>query len=391
MTATTIVLFNRDLRVHDHPALRAAAARGRVIPLFVLDPSINAPVNRMAFLGDALRDLDASLRKLGAPLTVRNGNPAEVVAQFDADAIYASSDYTPIAARREEALGATTFPGVACVEPGAVTPVDRDHYTVFTPYWRRWEEQAAGRTVLEAPRKLVGVPGLTSDPLPDLSGPWTGGETAALALLQQLGTRTKGYADDGHDDLAGDRTSRLSPYLHFGNVSARQVMEVAAKLGADGAALIRQLCWRDFYLQFIAANPAFTQLVMLSRKKIDRTSQVALDGWKRGETGVALVDAGMRQLLAEGWMHNRTRMVTASYLVHNLGIDWWHGAAHFMEHLVDGDVANNTGNWLWVANIGLNTRPRQPMNPERQAKRFDKKGDYVRRYTDAGEQQSLLA
>lgn len=374
MSETTIVLFNRDLRVHDHPALRAANARGAVIPLFVFDPSIDAPASRMAFLADALRDLDASLTRLGAPLIVRRGNPTDVVREFDADAVYASADFSPIATRREDALRPTTFPGVACVEPGAVLPSGgADFFTVFTPYWRRWAEHAGARPVVQAPRALQGVPGLRSEPIPTATSGWPTGRD----MLKQLGARIGGYADDGHDDLAGDRTSRLSPYLHFGCLSPREVMDAASKFGADGDALIRQLCWRDFYLQFFAASP---QLVMLSREKLDGASQVALEGWKRGETGQPLVDAGMRQLLAEGWMHNRARMVTASYLVNELGIDWRHGAAHFMEYLVDGDVTNNTGNWMWVAHDKINQRPRPPMNPERQAKRFDPKGDYVRRY-----------
>ena len=144
-TPTTIVLFNRDLRVRDHPALRAAAGRGRVIPLFVLDDAIKAPPNRMAFLVAALRDLDASLTKLGAPLVVRRGDPVDVVASFGADAVYASADYTPIATRREDTIGVHTFDGVACVEPGAIVPTGASYFTVFTPYWRRWREHAGGR------------------------------------------------------------------------------------------------------------------------------------------------------------------------------------------------------------------------------------------------------
>ena len=337
-----------------------------------------------------MRDLDASLTKLGAPLVVRRGDPVDVVASFGADAVYASADYTPIATRREDTIGVHTFDGVACVEPGAIVPTGASYFTVFTPYWRRWREHAGGRAVVQAPRSLDGVAGLKSDPLPKVAPTApelpVGGETAARQLLAELARRTRGYADGGHDDLAGDRTSRLSPYLHFGCVSPRQVMDAAAKLGADGDALIRQLCWRDFYLQYFAANP---KLVMLSRKDRDSASQVSLGRWKKGETGCDIVDAGMRQLLREGWMHNRARMITASYLINELGIDWRHGAAHFMEHLVDGDVANNTGNWMWVAHWKLNQRPRPPMNPERQAKRFDPRGEYVARYLDRNQQQSL--
>ena len=340
---TTIVLFNRDLRVHDHPALRAAAARGSVIPLFVFDPWINAGANRTAFLIDALSELDAALTKLGAPLVVRRGPPVDVVASLGADAVYASSDYTPVATRREDALQPTTFPGVACVEPGAVTPsTGADFFTVFTPYFRRWRELAAGRPVAKTPRSVTGVKGLKSDPLPKVR------------------------------PTASNLQRPRSADVHFGRVSPRQLLE-----NADDD-LARNLCWRDFFLQYFAANPSL--LVMNRREDLNDSSQEAMEGWKRGETGCGIVDAGMRQLVLEGWMPNRMRMVTASYLINELGVDWRYGAAHFMEHLVDGDVANNTGNWMWVAHHRLNQRPRPPMNPDRQAKLFDPTGEYRARY-----------
>lgn len=383
--STAVVLFNRDLRVHDHPGLVAAAEFERVIPLFVLDPSLRVPPNRAAFLGDCLRDLDASLTALGAPLVVRRGEPARIVAEYDADAVFSSADYTPFATRRRASLGdVIETPGVALVAPGVVQPGGGGAYKVFTPYYRRWLELADARPVHLAPKRLRGA-ALHGDAIPTAkaSAPdvMPGGESAGRALLDALHARVLGYASGGHDDLAGDSTSRLSAYLHFGCVSANEVRARATRLGADGTALIRQLCWRDFYLQLLAEHP---DLATRNLKPAGRTEWVddpdALAAWKDGRTGVPIVDAGMRQLLAEGWMHNRARMVVASYLSKDLGIDWRHGYAHFMEHLIDADVANNAGNWQWTAGTGSDTRPNRKFNPYRQAERFDPRGEYVRRY-----------
>ena len=181
-----------------------------------------------------------------------------------------------------------------------------------------------------------------------------------------------------HDDLAGDGTSRLSPYLHFGCVSARELANRAAESGAG--AFVRQLCWRDFYGQLLHALPR-TQVDDL-RPRGDRwvDDADALAAWKEGLTGYPLVDAWMRQLRAEGWMHNRARLVTASFLVKDLGIDWRAGARHYFDLLLDGDVAQNVGNWQWVAGTGVDTRPSRVFNPTAQAKRLDPNGDYVRRW-----------
>ena len=178
--------------------------------------------------------------------------------------------------------------------------------------------------------------------------------------------------------LAADATSRLSPSLHFGCVSARALAVRAQERG--GEAFVRQLCWRDFYAQILIARPR-TQVDDL-RPRGDRwlDDPEALAAWKEGMTGYPLVDAGMRQLRAEGWMHNRARMVAASFLVKDLGIDWREGARHFFDLLLDGDVAQNIGNWQWVAGTGVDTRPNRIFNPIRQARRFDPDGTYVRRY-----------
>ena len=185
--------------------------------------------------------------------------------------------------------------------------------------------------------------------------------------------------DDRHDDLAGDATSRLSPYLHFGLVSPN---EVAATVdGLPGSVpFLRQLCWRDFHHQVTDAFGAIARDDYRPGGDRWRTSPDDLDAWREGLTGLPIVDAGMRQLRSEGWMHNRARLIAASFLTKQLRIDWRGGADHFMRWLVDGDVANNFGNWQWVAGTGNDTRPNRSFSPMRQAGRFDPDGDYVRRY-----------
>ena len=198
--------------------------------------------------------------------------------------------------------------------------------------------------------------------------------------------RLDAWLDDGlaryvelADDLAADATSRLSPYLHFGCVSAGEV--VARALEREGAEpFVRQLCWRDFNHQLLAARPELARDDLRPRSAAWRDDDEGFEAWREGRTGYPLVDAGMRQLMAEGFMHNRARLVAGSFLTKHLGIDWRRGAEHFFEQLVDGDVANNTANWQWVAGTGTDTRPNRRLSPSRQAERFDPDGAYVRRY-----------
>jgi deoxyribodipyrimidine photo-lyase len=198
-------------------------------------------------------------------------------------------------------------------------------------------------------------------------------------MLRWLRERLGGYGA-GHDDLAADDTSRLSPYLHFGCVSARELAVKARE--RRGNAFVRQLCWRDFYAQLLHARPETVRDDLRPRGDRWVDDEEALAAWREGRTGYPLVDAGMRQLALEGWMHNRARLVTASFLVKDLGIDWRRGAEHYFDLLLDGDVAQNVGNWQWVAGTGVDTRPNRVFNPTAQAKRLDPDGTYVRRYVE---------
>ncbi|MFF6910171.1 cryptochrome/photolyase family protein [Streptomyces sp. NPDC012389] len=402
-----VVLFTSDLRLHDNPVLRSALRDAdRVVPLFVRDDAVHragfdAP-NRLAFLADCLADLDAGLRKRGGRLIVRTGAVAEevrrLVEETGAGAVHMAAGVSGYAARREEQLR-TALADTGCdlrihdavvtaLAPGRVVPTGKDHFAVFTPYFRRWE--AAGvRGTLTAPRTVRLPDGeLPSDPLltrADIKntspGLAEGGEQMARKLVTSwLNGDMDDYAD-GHDDLAGDATSRLSPHLHFGTVSAAELATRAQEKGGPGGeAFVRQLAWRDFHHQVLAARHDASWSDYRPRHDNWRSDEDEITAWKTGRTGYPVVDAAMRQLAHEGWMHNRGRLLAASFLTKTLYVDWRVGARHFLELLVDGDIANNQLNWQWVAGTGTDTRPNRVLNPVTQAKRYDPHGDYVRRW-----------
>ncbi|CAL9357815.1 cryptochrome/photolyase family protein [Streptomyces sp. enrichment culture] len=406
---TSVVLFTADLRVHDHPPLRAALRDARaVVPLFVRDPAVAAAgfavPNRLGFLADCLRDLDASLRARGGRLVVRSGDlvaqVCRVAAEAGADEVHLAADVSGFAQRREERLRrALEARGVrlrvhetvtGAVPPGAVTPAASDHFAVFTPYFRRWSEQPP-RAPLGAPR-AVRVPDQVAsermparEDVPGLSpGLAPGGESEGRRRLTAWLRTGLGAYEERHDDLAGDATSRLSPHLHFGTLSAVELVHRARAAGGAGAdAFVRQLAWRDFHRQVLAARPAAARADYRTRHDGWRTGSEAGDdiaAWREGRTGYPVIDAAMRQLRHEGWMHNRGRLLTASFLTKTLYVDWRVGARHFLDLLVDGDVAANQLNWQWAAGTGTDTRPHRVLNPLVQARRFDPDGSYVRRW-----------
>ena len=388
---TAVCLFTRELRLHDNPTLRSALDLAEtVLPLFVRDDGILgtafASPGRVAFLDDALGDLDDSLRRVGGALVVRRGDVvAETVRaarEVGAEAVFASLDVSPYARERERRLAAELDLRLVnahfVVPPGEVAPAGREAYEVVSPYHRAWAGEQWGDP-LGAPRRLA-LPRELSGAVPR-SPPGAaakGGESAGRArMLRWLRERLEGYGD-AHDALAADDTSRLSPYLHFGCVSARELAVKARERG--GHAFTRQLAWRDFYAQLLWAHPRSATEDFRPRGDRWLDDDEAFAAWQEGRTGYPLVDAGMRQLAQEGWMHNRARLVTASFLVKHLGIDWRVGAGHFFDLLLDGDVAQNVGNWQWVAGTGVDTRPNRVFNPTAQAKRLDPDGVYVRRY-----------
>jgi len=402
---TAIVLFTRDLRVHDNPALDLACRSARyVVPLFVLHEGLGFAVpNRARFLRDCLADLRGSLRQRGGDLVIRCGDPVTealgVADETDADGLVLAGDVSAYARRRWQGLdegcrarrmALRAVDSVTVVPPGALTPSGGgDHFKVFTPYWRAWAAHR-WRAAAAAPETVSLPPGAVPGALPDLAAMGAGGVYASLPEGGESAARRRmerwlraglaAYAAR-HDDLPGDATSRLSADLHFGCLSPLELAVRAGQAGGEGAeAFVRQLCWRDFHAQVAAAFPALPREDYRPRRDNWREDPQGLEAWKNGQTGYPIVDAGMRQLAAEGYVHNRARLLVASYLTRQLGVHWTAGARHFFDLLIDGDIANNAGNWQWVAGTGNDTRPGRRFNLLRQAQRFDPDGLYVRRY-----------
>ncbi|MET7414838.1 cryptochrome/photolyase family protein [Streptomyces rubiginosohelvolus] len=407
MSSVAVVLFTSDLRLHDNPVLRAALRDAEeVVPLFVRDDAVHragfdAP-NRLAFLADCLADLDVGLRDRDGRLIVRRGGTARevkrVVEETGAESVHIAAGVSGYAAQREERIR-EALAGTGCdlrvhdavvtaLAPGRVVPTGgKDHFAVFTPYFRRWEAEGV-RGTLTAPRTVRVPDGVSGDALPDRDtiknlspGLARGGEKAGRKLVTSWLHGPMADYEDGHDDLAGDATSRLSPHLHFGTVSAAELANRAREKGGPGGeAFVRQLAWRDFHHQVLAARHDASWSDYRPRHDRWRSDEDEIDAWKTGHTGFPLVDAAMRQLAHEGWMHNRGRMLAASFLTKTLYVDWRVGARHFLDLLVDGDMANNQLNWQWVAGTGTDTRPNRILNPVVQGKRFDPDGAYVRRW-----------
>jgi deoxyribodipyrimidine photo-lyase len=396
---TAIVLFSRDLRVSDNPALALACRSAQqVVPLFVVHDGLGFAVpNRVRFLRDCLADLRDGLRERGGDLVIRHGDPVaealRVADETGADGLVIARDVSAYARRRwqrltdgcrERRIALRAVDSVTVVPPGALTPAGGDHFKVFTPYWRAWTAHR-WRDGVAAPPTVSLPPGLEVGALPEATSMAKlppGGEGAARRRMDDwLGTGLAGYADH-HDDLPGDATSRLSADLHFGCLSPLELAVRAQRAGGPGGeAYVRQLCWRDFHAQVTNAFPDLPRRDYRPRRDAGwRDDPDAVAAWQAGQTGYPIVDAGMRQLAAEGFMHNRARLLTASFLTRDLRIHWTAGAQHFFDLLVDGDIANNAGNWQWVAGTGNDTRPNRRFNLLRQAQRFDPDGDYVRRY-----------
>ncbi len=406
--ARALLWFRRDLRIDDHPALAAAAAHGEVVPLFVIDPRLVAASGapRLAYLRAALDGLAAAL---GGALVQRVGDPAEVVTglarELDVDTVFVSRDFGPYGRRRDAAVAerlaadGRALRGIGspyAVEPGRVTKADGTPYAVFTPYSRTWLGAAVAAGALEgaADTPTVG------------SVDWTGPGGAGSAMLdpgpcslelppttsdgaREQWERFHGAGLDSYDarrDLpAVEGTSRLSAALRWGVVHPRTLL---ADLRPERAHEVfrSELIWREFYADVLYRRPetAWRNLqASMDAMPVDTDAAAhhRFAAWCAGRTGFPIVDAGMRQLLATGWMHNRVRMIVASFLVKDLHLPWQWGARHFMDHLVDGDLASNNHGWQWAAGTGTDAAPYfRVFNPTSQSERFDPAGDYIRRW-----------
>ncbi len=381
-----LVWFRKDLRLTENPAWAAATSdHGSVTPLFVVDPHLwdRVSMRRRAQLVATLSALDGRLQELGGRLKVMVGDPATVVPEEASghDTVYWNEDVSPYSRRRDATVrtqldaGVVTFFGSLVHPPGTVLTGEGDPYRVFTPFWRSWADtpwnpwpDAGSAGVSRATGD--GLPPSPEEPL------LAAGEAAALERLHAFDAAS--YQENR--DLPGRAgTSMLSVDLKFGTISPRTIIR-----SLDGAdQYVRQLAWRDFYAHLLAAYPTMTTANL--RSEYDgiawRKDPGDFEAWQTGNTGYPFVDAGMRQLQETGWMHNRLRMVTASFLVKDLLIDWRRGERHFSRLLLDADPAQNAGNWQWVAGTGTDAAPYfRVFNPVIQSRKFDPEGDYIRRF-----------
>lgn len=406
-----IMWFRRDLRLADHRGLAAAvdeASRsgGRVLPLFVVDPVLwdRSGANRRWFLHGCLEELDRDLRAAGGSgLVVRHGDPVQVVpalaAEHDADIVFHSQDVGPYGRRRDHEVGVRLRrDGRRLVEgdspwvipAGTLRSATGGPFKVFSAYLRSWRQQ---RLPAPADTSLAGmlVPDAHGEALPAPPEPAATslpepGEAAAHSRLEAfLRHHLDGYATAR--DLPGEgATSGLSPYLRFGCLHPRQILRRLDETRPDGESFSAELAWRDFYADVLGHSPDSAWSAWnptMAGIRTDRGPQAdeRFAAWCAGRTGYPIVDAGMRQLVETGWMHNRVRMITASFLVKDLHLDWQRGARFFMAHLVDGDLPSNNHGWQWVAGVGTDAAPyHRIFNPSRQGERFDAAGSYVRRW-----------
>lgn len=383
-----LVWFRKDLRLTDNPAWAAATSdHDTVATLFVVDPRLwdGAMPHRRAQLAANLQSLDRQLRELGGRLRVELGDPALIVpAAAEAhQTVYWNEDVSPFAHARDglvrERTGTevSTFYGSLVHAPGAIVTAGGEPYRVFTPFWRNWSAkqwrpwpEAGTATIVNDPGR--GIPGADSEP--NLEP----GEEGALNRLRAFAVEAYDV-DRDRPDVPG--TSMLSVDLKYGTISPRTVIRLLRNRRAEP--FIRQLAWRDFYAHLLVAFPRMATANL--RSEYDgirwRNDPDEFEAWKTGNTGYPLVDAGMRQLLETGWMHNRVRMITASFLVKDLLIDWRWGERYFRRLLLDADPAQNAGNWQWVAGTGADAAPYfRVFNPVTQSRKFDPTGAYIRRY-----------
>jgi deoxyribodipyrimidine photo-lyase len=401
----TIMWFRRDLRLADNHALTAAiadarAAGGAVIPLFVVDDALwgVAGANRRWFLAGALAALHDDL---GGALVVRRGEPADVIArlarELDVSRVHRAQDVGVYGRARDDAVAAALGETCAVVEsdspwavpPGTLRTGAGGAYKVFTPYLRAWRQHPLAAQA-RRPTDVPTVEGVRSDALPaapaetaELPAP---GEAAGHRALDRfLASGVDDYASRRNDPGA-DATSRLSPYLKWGCLHPRQLLRRLDGRNRSHDTFAKELAWRDFYADVLEAWPdsarrSWNERMAAMPVDTGARSDERFAAWCAGRTGYPIVDAGMRQLVAEGWMHNRVRMITASFLVKDLHVDWSRGARFFMQHLVDGDLSSNTHGWQWVAGTGTDAAPYfRVFNPTAQGAKFDPAGTYVRRW-----------
>jgi deoxyribodipyrimidine photo-lyase len=399
--------IRRDLRLEDNQALTAALEEGAdVLPVFILDEQIflnpNYSEKRVNFLLAGLHALDEDLRRLGSGLIIRRGDPVveipKLAAECGVENVFAEEDVSPYSIRQDTAVvqqdDLHLVEGLGVHPTSAITGTNGKPYTIFTPFSRKWKALPFSNKTIPAPTVLPPIPEIPSDALPDSikSDLFPAGEHEAKRRLTSFMNGPIFDYKDGRNQLGHDGTSVLSPYFRFGMLSARQAIAAAFNAGhltseaqsREGCEnWINEIIWREFYQSILYHFPlVLKEAFRPSMRNIDwRNSPEDLQAWKSGQTGYPVVDAGMRQLAITGWMHNRARMITASFLVKHLLINWQEGEQWFMNSLIDGDPASNNGSWQWTAGTGTDAAPYfRIFNPVLQGKRFDQEGLYVHRW-----------
>jgi len=394
---TSIWWLRRDLRLSDNGALAAAAAKGSVVPVFVLDPKFaeRAGAARMSFMLSNLRALND---QIGGALVVVHGAPEEQIPRLaralDVTDVHCARDFAPYGRARDQQVSAalaaegkrlvgSDSPYV--VDPGVVLKDDGTALRVFTPFYKRWQ-QHEWKLVGDCAPKWKDASdlsdGIPADPVCGATLPHAG-ESAAWERWSTWAPRGLGDYKDVRNNPGIDGTSMLSAQLRFGVIHPRQLLaELPAGSGADH--FRSEICWREFYADVTFHRPDSTWNNLqekMNRLPVDTDARAKQRyvAWCEARTGYPIVDAGMRQMLATGWMHNRVRMVVASFLVKDLHVPWQWGAAFFMRHLVDGDIASNNHGWQWTAGTGTDAAPYfRVFNPFGQSKKFDPDGTYLR-------------
>ena len=397
----SVMWFRRDLRLEDNPALVAAARVGDVTPLFVLDPIFleRSGAPRLAFLFRSLRELN---REMNGALVVRTGDPinevAKVAKQVGATEVFAAKDFAPYGQKRDaevekklKSVGASLnrVGSPYAVEPGTVSKADGTPYSVFTPFSKVWLAHGWSAPVDKPKVKWHGAPAVASDEIP-IDPPLTAdiaaaGSRAAWDRWQHFAQSSLGKYKTERNNPDRDGCSQMSVYLRFGVVHPRQLL-AELEPNANHDHYRSELCWREFYADVLFHQPHTTWKNLQPKMDTlevdtDAKAKKRFEIWCSGKTGYPIVDAGMRQMLATGWMHNRVRMITASFLVKDLHLPWQWGAKFFMRHLVDGDIASNNHGWQWTAGTGTDAAPYfRVFNPVLQGEKFDPDGNFVREW-----------
>ncbi|WP_435195193.1 cryptochrome/photolyase family protein [Natronomonas sp. EA1] len=403
-----------DLRATDNTALSAAATEDTVLPVFVFDDAVleHGSPNRVSFMLDSLQELRAWYRERGGDLYVTHGDPSSVLpdlcAELEADGVVWNADYSGLARERDravtaaledEGLRATEYEDALHHEPGSITTNAGDPYSVYTYFWKKWRDREkdeprdapdTDRLEAEAGEALSSLSELGfEEPTADIE---PAGMDAARNRLEAFCDGPVFEYDEKRDYPAGDHTSRLSAHLRWGTIGPREVyaatedaMEAAEseEERENVEAFQSQLAWREFYHHVLYFHPhVVTENYNEYQEGIDwRDDAEEIQAWKEGKTGYPIVDAGMRELRETGHMHNRVRMIVASFLTKDLLADWRHGYDHFRTHLVDHNTANDNGGWQWAASTGTDAQPYfRIFNPMTQGERYDPDAEYIKEW-----------